>query len=92
MPESFFGHHIFLATLLAVMALYNGAAVQAILLFSLWYMRHGNFFLKILLRQYKQGYFPYFSGIYFEYNQWSPLQLSPKKYEISFFSVTEQLK
>ena len=47
MPKGFFRHHVFLPANMAVMTLYNGPAVQAVLLFTLRDMRHGKFFLKI---------------------------------------------
>lgn len=59
-PESFLRHYILLATVLTITAFYYCTTVQAILFFSLWYMRQGNFFLKILLRQYKEDNFRYF--------------------------------
>lgn len=46
MPEGFFWHHVFLATVLAIMALHNGAAIKAVLFFAFWNVRHGKFFLK----------------------------------------------
>jgi YD repeat-containing protein len=45
-PEGFMGHHIFLPTVLAVLALYNGATIKTILLCSLGNMRHSKFLLK----------------------------------------------
>ena len=56
-PESFLGHHIFLAAVLAISALYNRSAVQTVFLFSLRYMRHRNFFLKISTKTYKNPFF-----------------------------------
>ncbi len=46
-PECFMRHHIFLAAILTIFTLYNCTAIQTILFFSLWYMRHYKFFLKI---------------------------------------------
>lgn len=49
-PEGFFGFYIFLAAVLAIMALNNRSAVQAIFFFSLWRMAHDKNFLKILTK------------------------------------------
>jgi len=46
-PESFMGHNIFLATIMAILTLHNSATVQAILFFTLRDVRHGKIFLKI---------------------------------------------
>ena len=43
-PESFFGHYIFLSTDMTVSSLDDGAAIQAILLFSLRNMRQSKKF------------------------------------------------
>ena len=39
-PESFLGYYILLATLMTIMTLYNGAAVQAVFFFPFGYVRH----------------------------------------------------
>ena len=57
MPEGFFWHNIFLPAVLAKAAFCYRTAVQAILLFSLGYMRHSNFFLKISTKKYKNPFF-----------------------------------
>ena len=57
MPESFLRNHILLATVLAIMPQYGSAAVKAIFLFSLRYMRQCNFFLKISTKTYKKPFF-----------------------------------
>jgi len=56
-PEGLMRHYILLAAVLTVMALYNCATIQAVLLFALWYMRHVNFFLKISTKKYKKPFF-----------------------------------
>ena len=56
-PEGLMGNHIFLAAFLAVFALDNAAAVQAILLFTLGDMGQGNFCLKIGTKKYKMAFF-----------------------------------
>ena len=47
MPERFFGNYVFLATIMAKIPLHDGAAVQAVFLFSVGNMRHNKIFLKI---------------------------------------------
>ena len=56
-PESFFWFHILLAANMAIFTLYSGAAVQAILFFSLRDMRQGKFCLKIGTKIYKKPFF-----------------------------------
>ena len=57
MPESFFWHYILLAAFMTIMPLYYGAAVQAILLFSLRDMRQCKIFLKNRYKKYKPPFF-----------------------------------
>jgi hypothetical protein len=57
MPEGLMRHHILLPALVAVAALYFRTAIEAILLLSLWYMRHPVFFLKISTKKYKKPFF-----------------------------------
>lgn len=90
-PESFLRHYILLATVLTITAFYYCTTVQAILFFSLWYMRQGNFFLKILLRQYKEDNFRYFFDL-FIFRTWLRSTGKYKKYKNPFFFVTEQLR
>ena len=45
-PEGFVGNHVLLAALMAIPPLDNGAAVQAILIFSLRYVGQSKFLLK----------------------------------------------
>lgn len=55
-PESFFGYSIFLAANMAILSLYNCAAIKAILLFSFWSVRHLiKFSLKYIQRIYIIG-------------------------------------
>lgn len=56
-PKGFLWHNIFLAAILTIAALYNRSAVQAVLFFSLLYMRQCNFFLKISTKKYKNPFF-----------------------------------
>ena len=56
-PESFFWNYIFLAAMLAVTPLDNGATIQAILLFSLGVMRQRKIFLKNKYKKYKLPFF-----------------------------------
>ena len=46
-PKTFFGLYIFLAAYMTVFPLDNCPAIQAILFFSFWTVRHVKFFLKI---------------------------------------------
>jgi len=57
MPEGFLRLNILLAAMLAIMALHNSTAVQAILFFSLGDMRQCKFFLKISTKIYKKPFF-----------------------------------
>ena len=57
MPESFLRHNVFLPAIVAIRPLNQGAAVQAVFLFSFGYMRQGNFFLKISTKTYKKPFF-----------------------------------
>jgi len=56
MPECFFGHHVLLSAVLAKLSLYDSAAVQAILIFSLGYMGQNKIFLKINTKKYKAAF------------------------------------
>ena len=56
MPESFLGYHIFLAANMAIPALDDSAAVQAILFFSLRNMGHSKIFLKNKYKKYKLSF------------------------------------
>ena len=45
-PESLFGNHVFLAANMAIPAMYKGAAVQAVVLFSQWNVGQCKILLK----------------------------------------------
>ena len=68
MPESFLRHNIFLATVLAIMPLHNGAAVKAIFFCPLRCVAHFvKKFLKNTYKIYNSIFFPvliYNSGIF----------------------------
>ena len=57
MPEGLFRYNIFLATVLAIMPLYNGAAVKAIFLLAFGDMRQRKIFLKNKYKKYKLSFF-----------------------------------
>ena len=57
MPKSFFWFYIFLATNMTVSSLYDRAAVQTILFFSLGNMRQCKILLKNKYKKYKQPFF-----------------------------------
>lgn len=54
MPETFFGHNVFLPAHMAITSLYDGAAIETVLFISFRKVRHWDFCLKISTKRYKE--------------------------------------
>ena len=72
--EVLVSYNVFLTTVLAETALYNGSAVQAIFFFTFWLMGHANFFLKITTKWIIHGLFTYQPNRLFNFGQKHTIQ------------------